>query len=79
MNNSNPYNEFEYEEVPCQCGLTHEKNPSEFEIYELKIFDDLETGLMQTIKCPRCKTCKTISVLGKKSDQRGSNAMADLS
>ena len=53
---------YEWREVPCKCGFTHENNPSEFETYHLRMGSIMGKELpLKSV--PRCKTCKNISIL----------------
>lgn len=61
----------EWKEIPCKCGFTDEENPEQFENYDLPICTRVINGytdkITDKITVPRCKTCKTISVMGRDS------------
>lgn len=51
-------------EIPCTCGFTHEKNPEEFENYELEICKtSIGEYSFPKVKIQRCKTCETVPLL----------------
>lgn len=54
---------FEWRELPCKCGFTHEKNPQEYETYDLPIYTSKIDGHKGSMKVPRCKTCQDVSIL----------------
>lgn len=53
----------EWRERPCKCGYTHEKNPEQFEIYELELVKPSMGYTFPKMKVPRCLTCQTLSIL----------------
>ncbi|HMG14877.1 MAG TPA: hypothetical protein VK590_05500 [Saprospiraceae bacterium] len=57
----------EYKEVPCKCGFTYEENKKEFEIYHMRMGTFMGQELTKK-PVPRCKTCKTISILERAED-----------
>lgn len=55
-----------YKEVSCKCGFTYEKNKEEFEIYNMKLASIRGQDIRKPV--PRCKTCKTISILQRETE-----------
>lgn len=57
----------EYNEVPCKCGHTPEKNLQEFEIYQIRMGKILGKEL-PTKSVLKCKTCQEVSIVQRENE-----------
>jgi hypothetical protein len=57
-----------YKEIPCECGFTYLYEPSEFEIFQMKM-GKLFGQKLSDRPTLRCKTCKKVSIVARSEDE----------